>query len=294
MKKISPILLGLSLAVTCSAMAAAQPDAPKHAVLQITREYIKPYKGGMAHDKTESAFIAAETRAKLPVHYVALNSLSGKSRALFLTAYGSFDEWEKDNTLIDKNKELAEAFERAGLADGELLEDVDSLVYAYSDELSYHPRPDLSHAHYVEITVFNVRLGHDADWHKLSKMYRDALDKAGSSAHWAMFQGAYGVNDGAYIALTGDKAMADIDSAMIEGKKLMQSMGEEDWKKIDKLYGECVESAHSELFSINPRQSYPPEEWVAADPEFWKSKPAAKPAMAPAAKPAKEEKKTKP
>ncbi len=75
---------------------------------------------------------------------------------------------------------------------------------------------------------------------------------------------------------------------MLDGKKLMDSMGEEDWKKLDKLYGECVESAHSELFSINPRQSYPPEEWIAADPEFWKPKHA----MAPA-KPAMEEKKAK-
>jgi len=288
MKKISPILLGLSLAVTCSAMAAAQQDATKHAVLQITREYVKPYKAGMAHDKTESAFIAAETRAKFPVHYVALNSLSGKSRALFLTEYDSFADWEKGNALVDKNKELAEAFERAGVADGELLEDVDSHVYTYSDEMSFHPHPDLSHAHYVEVTVFNVRLGHDSDWHKLSKMYRDALDKAGSSAHWAMFQVAYGANDGTYVALTGDKSMPDIDSAMLDGKKLIDSIGEDGWKKLDKLYGECVESAHSELFAINPRQSYPSEELVAADPEFWKPKH-----VAPAAKHAAEEKKAK-
>ncbi|MGP8269876.1 MAG: hypothetical protein ACLQLH_07400 [Terracidiphilus sp.] len=292
MKKITPILLGLSLAVTCCTVAPAQQDSPKHhQVLQITREFIKPGKSGMAHDKTESAFIAAATRSKFPVHYVALNSLSGKSRALFLTGYGSFDEWQKANDLVDHNKELGESFERASLADGELLEDMDSHVYTYSDELSYHPRPDLSHARYVEISVFNVRLGHDADWHKLSKMYRDALDKAGSSAHWAMFQVAYGANDGTYIALSGDKSMADIDTMMMEGKKLVETVGEEDWKKLDKLYGDCVESAHTELFAINPRQSYPPEEWVKADPEFWRPKHA----MAPAAKPAvKEEKKATP
>ncbi len=287
MKKINPILLGLSLAVTCCAVTPAQQDSPKHQVLQITREFIKPGKSGMAHDKTESAFIAAASRAKFPVHYIALNSLSGKSRALFLTAYGSFDEWEKANALVDHNKELGDAFERASVADGELLEDLDSNVYAYSDELSYHPRPDLSHARYVEITVFNVRLGHDADWHKLSKMYRDALDKAGSSSHWAMFQAVYGPNDGTWIALSGDKSMADIDSMMMEGKKLVQSVGEEDWKKLDKLYGDCVESAHTELFSINPRQSYPPEEWVTADSEFWKPRHA----MALAAKPAAKEEK---
>ena len=168
MKKIKPSLLGLSLAVTFNALAVAQQDTTRHDVLQITREFVKPYKAGMAHDRTESAFIAAETKAKFPIHYVALNSLSGKSRALFLTRYGSFDEWEKGNAIVDHNKELAEGFERAGIADGELLSDIDSFVYTYSDELSYHPRGDLAHARYryIEIAVFNVRLGHDADWHK--------------------------------------------------------------------------------------------------------------------------------
>lgn len=60
-------------------------------VLQITREYIKPYKANAAHDKTESAFIAAMSRAKFPAYYVALNSMSGKSRAL-LTQYPTFAE----------------------------------------------------------------------------------------------------------------------------------------------------------------------------------------------------------
>jgi hypothetical protein len=51
-----------------------------------------------------------------------------------------------------------------------------------------------------------------------------------------------------------------------------------------------VESSSHQLFAFNPRMSYVPEEWIKADPDFWKPKPA----MAPAAKPATEEKKAKP
>jgi hypothetical protein len=40
------------------------------------------------------------------------------------------------------------------------------------------------------------------------------------------------------------------------------------------------------LFAVNPRQSYVPDEWVKAAPDFWKPKPAAAPAAKPAAKPA--------
>ena len=110
MRKIGPFVLGLSLAVAGSTLAAAQQDSsatnsvPK--ILQITREFIKPYKNGMAHDKTESACITAMTKAKFPAYYVGMDSMSGKSRALFMTRYSSFDEWEKDNKLVAANPSL--------------------------------------------------------------------------------------------------------------------------------------------------------------------------------------------
>ena len=173
MNKISPILLGLSLAVAGSSIAAAQHTASMPKVLQITREFIKPYKGGAAHDKTESAFVVAMAKAKFPAYYVGLDSLSGKSRALFLTGYDSFDTWEEDNKLVDKNPALSAELERASIADGELLDEVDSGVFTFSEELSYRPHADISHARYMEITEFHIRLGHTGDWHKLTKMYKD-------------------------------------------------------------------------------------------------------------------------
>ena len=67
MKRISPIVLGLSLAVAGSLLSAAQEmssqaSIPK--VLQITREFIKPGKSGMVHDRSESNFVQAMARAK--------------------------------------------------------------------------------------------------------------------------------------------------------------------------------------------------------------------------------------
>lgn len=280
MNRIAPILLGLSLAVAGSSIAAAQQTASIPKVLQITREFLKPYKNGMAHDKTESAFITAMNKAKFPAYYVGLNSLSGKSRALFLTQYASFADWEKDNKIVDKNPTLAGDIERASLADGELLESVDSEVFTYDEDLSYHPHPDISHARYMEITVFHVRLGHREDWERLTKMVKDGNEKAGTSAHWATFEIAYGTEDGTYIILSGDKSMADIDNGIGDGKKFRDAMGEDGMKKLDELYGATVETSRSELFSINPRQSYVSEDWIKAEPDFWKPKMSAPKAAA--------------
>ena len=143
MKMFSPVVLGLSIAVAGRALAAAQETPSDFKVLQVTREYTKPYKNGMAHDKTESAFVQAMNKAKFPAHYIGLTSMSGKSRSLYLTIYDSFAEWEKDNKLVDKNAALGAELERASVADGELLESVDSLVYTWDQDLSYKSRPDL-------------------------------------------------------------------------------------------------------------------------------------------------------
>lgn len=287
MRKLSPFVLGLSIAVAGSALAAAQETTSPMKVLQITREYTKPYKNGMAHDKTESAFIQAMTKAKFPAYYIGLTSMSGKSRSLFLTRYANFAEWEKDNKLVDKNPALGAELERDSIADGDLLESVDSLVYTYDEDLSYKPRSDLGHVRYMEISVFHVRTGHRADWSKLAKIVKDAHEKAGTSAHWGMFEMAYGAMDGEYVALSGDNSMADIDTGFSENKKFMDALGEDGVKNFRELFAKTVDSSRSELFSVNPKMSYVPDEWIKADPEFWKPKPTA----ASAAKPAAAEKK---
>ncbi|MDE3149685.1 MAG: hypothetical protein KGL37_09475, partial [Acidobacteriota bacterium] len=185
MSKISLMLVGLSLVVAGSSLATAQqtPSMPK--VLQITREFIKPGKAGAIHDRSESAFVQAMARARWPTHYIALSSLSGRSRALYITAYDSFAAWQKDNDAVDKNTVLSAELNRAGVADGGLLDSLDQMVFYYEDDLSLRPQPDLSHVRYFEITAFHLRPGHHKEWTDLVKMVIAAHRKAGTNANWA-------------------------------------------------------------------------------------------------------------
>jgi hypothetical protein len=255
-------------------------------VLQITREFVKPYKGGAPHDKTESAFVQAMVRAKWPTHYIALNSMSGKSRALYLTAYNSFAAWEKDNKAVGDNKALAAELDRASVADGELLDAVDQGVYSRDAELSYKPNPDLTHARYLEATVYHVRPGHGKEFSDAVKMVIAIHQRAGTAAHWATFHLEYGGSLGTYVMLSSDKSMSEIDSSFDDDKKYASARTDEERTKLRELFAAAVESSDSELFSINPRQSYPPAEFVKGDPDFWQPKPALVPAAKPAAKPA--------
>jgi hypothetical protein len=255
-------------------------------VLQITREFVKPYKGGALHDKTEGAFVQAMSRAKWPTHYIALNSMSGKSRALYLTRYDSFAAWEKDNKAVGDNKALSAELERASVADGELLDEVDQGVYSRSEELSYKPNPDLTHARYLEATVYHVRPGHGKDFSDAVKMVIAVHQRAATAAHWAAFHLEYGGSLGTYVMLSSDKSMSEIDASFEDDKKYAAARTDEEKAKIRELFAASVESTDSELFSINPRQSYPPVEYVKGDPDFWQPKPTFAPAAKAAAKPA--------
>ena len=274
MKILSPVVLGLSLAVAGSIQAAAQ-DASSYKVLQIIREDTKPGKGGAAHDKTEGAFVQAMEKAKFPTNYIAMTAMSGKSRTLYLTIYDSFADWQKHDQFVEKHPTLSAELERASAADGELLEGIDTVIFTTVPEMSFKPRSDLTHARYVEMSVFHIRGGHRGEWEKLAKLVKDAHEKAGTSAHWTMYEVAYGTNDRTYMALSADDSMADIDTGFAENKKLMDALGPDGVKEMRELSASVIESSYAQLFAINPKQSYPKEEWVKGDPDFWKPKPAA-------------------
>ena len=256
-------------------------------VLTVFREYTKPGKSGTAHEKTESMFVQAMKQAKWPTHYLAVESLSGPSRALFFTGYDSFAAWEKDTLATQKDKALMAALDRAAAADGELLSETDSAALAFREEYSLRPEVDIAHMRYFEISRFQVKQGHDKDWDEIVKLVTVAYKKI-PDVHWATYSAVYGFPDGTYIIFNPMKSAAEIDKNFAAGKGFEEAMGEEGMKKLAALSAAAIESSQTNLFAFNPRMSYPADEWVKADPEFWKPKAAAAPAAAkkPAERPA--------
>ncbi len=287
MNRLTGYLLSSSLLFGCLGTIAAQEQStgahnpPK--VLNILREFTKPGKNGMSHEKTESAFIKAMTAAKSPEHYLAVDSLSGKPRSLFLTGFDSFEAMEKAERGVEKNPAFMEALDRAGVADGELLSDTDSGDFAFREDLSLRPATDIAHMRYFEISLFHIKPGHDKDWETLVKMYQTAFEKM-PDTHWATYEAVYGQQDGTFVIFNPMKSLAEVDRNFATGKQFEEAMGEEGMKKLRELTAATVESSQTNLFEFNPRISYVGEDWIKANPDFWKPKPAA------AAKAKKEEK----
>ena len=90
--------------------------------------------------------------------------------------------------------------------------------------------------------------------------------------------------------LSSHKSLAEIDKGLLQDKQFAVATCEEGIKKFEELYPECCEPAQQQLFDVNPHQSYVQDEWIKADPGFWKPKAAA----ISAAKAPVEDKKAKP
>jgi len=269
----------LPLAVALSPVLNAQKavdDGPPN-VLVVHREYLKPGKGGMLHDRSESAFVQAFKEAKSPYHYFAMDSLSGVSRTLFFFAYDSFADWEKETAAIRGNKDLAEKVDHASMMDGDLLASYDASAMTLRPDLSLN-KGSINGTRYFEITVFVVKPGHVHDFTELSKMYIDTYHKIAPDAHWDTFEVMYGnplptaAGGGIFLVFNLMKSLAETDKSIQDSDKFASELGAAGMQKISELTAASVEATSTNLFAINPSISNPPAEWVKMDPGFWKAK----------------------
>jgi hypothetical protein len=109
------LFTGLAVAGQGSAFAQDQSNGatPPPKVLQITVETLKPGQSGTPHQKTEAAFVEAVKNANWPEHYLGMDALSGRQRAVVLMGYDSFEAWQKDMDATQKNASLAAAIDNA-------------------------------------------------------------------------------------------------------------------------------------------------------------------------------------
>ncbi|HXN17417.1 MAG TPA: hypothetical protein VN875_03725 [Candidatus Binatus sp.] len=276
MKKLCSFLLGASFVLAAAGIAVAQ-DKPgvmrvPPPVLTITREFVKPGKSGVVHERTESAFVKAMTAGKSNQHYLALNSMSGKPRALFLTGYESFEDWEKQNLADMKNATLSAELDRASMADGELLDAMDLSAWVYREDQSLNQTGNLVGIRYMDFEVFQIKPGHEEEWNEAVKIVKDAYAKM-PDAHWAMYQNVFGREAPAFLVITPRKSASEIDRDFANGKQFVDAMGPDGLKKLNELTASAIASSERNLFMISPKMSYMGEDLAKADPDFWGHKP---------------------
>ena len=283
MKKWLCFVAGLFLALAGFPAAHAQtPAAPPPNILNIETVTLKPYQSGH-YDKVASEYAALSQQLKDPTHFLAMESLTGPPRAIYLTGYDSYEalqkneEWLLGDTAIDAKFDALDARQAACISD------VQYTIWHYRPDLSNNVSgADLPHSHYWEVIIFHMRSGHDEQFEELAKLHREANLKIGQNIPWATYEGLMGVTN-TYLVLVPMKSLKDADTGLAHKKDFGAALGDEGRGRMNKLSEKSVASVEDNIWTVNPDWSYVEKSWIEADPQYWGLEPAAKPARKHAA-----------
>lgn len=262
-------LAGLGVSGLQSAIAQ-ETHPPKVLVIQV--ENLKPGKAGSPHQKTEAAVAKLAADAKWPQHYFGMTSLSGPPRALFFFPYDSFAEVGKEMARESDQSEASQKIEQANMEDAELVEAFQTSAYTFRPDLSYKPNAPLKSLHFFEITRIKVKLGHTQEWEEYLKMLQSHLDKSAPDRHLAVYQSAYGwENGGIWLILIPMGSMAEADELFASRDGMRKSMGEDSFKHFRDLAEASIVNSQRNVFAVNPEMSYVWDDWAKGD-SFWQKK----------------------
>jgi hypothetical protein len=246
-------------------------------VLNIIRETLKEGRGP-AHEKVEAEYAATFRKANHPARYVALAAMSGASEVWFVEPMPSFavnQEWEK----ASEKEPLRSALGMMESRDGELRASSRTMWAVYNPEMSYHPeRFNPGKTRYVMAGVYRIKIGHDADLMAGSKAYLAAWEKAHLEGCTLAYQVVFGAPAGTYLFFSMMESMKTLDEAPARMQAIMQAMGADQFAQFMKGAGDLFVSMDETLLEVKPGMSYPPQQFIDADPGFWKPKATPKPA----------------
>ncbi len=273
-------LLGAAIFVTaccCPVTMHAQASAPTYGgskFLVIQREFTKPGRDGSPHQATEAAYMRAAAAGKAPFHYVALTSMSGPNRALFMSSYPTMEALETERKAT--GAALQASLDKSMVADGDLLSQQDSSVWMVDPELSQNTNGPRIGSRYMVVREYVVKPGHTGEWERVVKMVLEGYQKADVGAHWSTYRMVFGNSTGpTYLILTSMKSMNELDGMFDSDPKFAEAMGMDGLKKLDELEASCVESEKTNFFAIDPKMSIPTADQLQAEPDYWHAKATA-------------------
>lgn len=274
----------VSHVVSTMAQTPAPQMPPK--VLTITREEVKPYLD-FEHEKIEIAWARAYADAHSETHSIAMTTMYGTNEAWFMFGYDSFAAVERASREGERNPAVKAANERFMKLDHSFLSGWRGIIATFNEESSYRPAINLAEVRYFWVETFRIRPGHYAEFAEYRSILNAAHAKANIDEHWAVYDVEAGLPTSTVLIFHPLKSLKDVDQFPgMHGKAYADAFSAENQKRIPELQAAYTLSAESNYFAINPQISYPTKELIAADPAFWKPKPAAKPAAKkPAEKP---------
>jgi hypothetical protein len=281
------LLLAIVLCVAISQAQRAQ-SAPPPAILEIYRDPVKPAK------MVEYARI--ESEAALACHrantwpYLTLQTITGPQiEVWYIEGFDSYASVEQSSEPFTRNPSLGAELNRLMETKANLVGDARVVFAHYRDDLSSNVELVRPRARFFTVTLVTVRPGQEREFEEIHRTLKSVRQKASAADNRVVYQIASGMPKDMFIIFSAHDSLQNAGIALDPAvDDYTADVDDSTRNRLDDYTRVAVQNSETWLFSVNPAMSNPAGEWIADDPEFWRSSaplqrqaPAKKPAETP-------------
>ncbi len=248
-------LRALSFLISLSALAQTPPK-----ILQIYQEQLR-LGAAARYEQIEIGASRTCSDRRCPNPYLAIRSVTGMDEVWFLNGYDGFLNMERVWGQYAENATLVADLNRVAEMKADLVFQPRTIVARYREDLSHESGTLFTRMHYVAIETFNIRPGSASDFEQVRLASKSIHEVNKSLEGHLVYEVISGTAAGTYYILTPMLSVQELETARLRGR-------ERDPKLLDLLRNSVV-SSESALYAVSPSMSFPAQEWIGADPDFW-------------------------
>jgi len=245
--------------------ATAPPD-----ILQIYRDSVKP--GKMAeYTRVEGEAANACFRANT-WPYFAVQSITGPEEVWFISGFETYAAMERSAEPFARNAALGAELGKVTEAKASLVSEPSTIFFRYRDELGRNNGLVRPGARFFTLTWFTLTPGHEREFEESQRLIRSVRERAEAPDNRAVYQATSGLSNTVYLSFSPYHTFAEAAESL-DGLLDYDDLDESVRGRVRELLSTSVATSVTYIFAISPPISNPAGEWIADDPEFWKSSP---------------------
>ena len=265
----------LLLAMVCyiSVSQAQQAQSAPPAILEIYRDPVKPAKIAEYTRIEGEAALACARANTWP--YLTLQSITGpQTEVWYVEGFDSYDAVEHSSQPFTRNSTLSAELNRLMEAKANLVGDARVVFAHFRDDLSSNVELVQPRARFFNVTLVTVRPGHEREFEEIHRTLKSVRQKAGAADNRVVYQIASGMPKNIYLIFSAHRSLQNAGVALDPAvDDYAADVDDSTRNRLDDYTRVAVQSSETWLFSVNPAMSNPAGEWIADDPEFWRSSP---------------------
>jgi hypothetical protein len=261
------LLLAASWLTSAAQQAQSAPPPP---VLQIYRDPVKPSKMAEYSRIEGEAALACARASTWP--YLAMQSMTGPQEVWFISGFESYAAMERSAEPFARNAALSAELNRLLEAKANLVTEPRAVYAHYRDDLSSNVGLMQPRTRFLAVTIVTVRSGHEREFEEIHHTIKSVRQRAGAADNRVIYQIVSGMPKNIYLIFSAQHSLQNAGFALDPAvDDYAVDVDDSTRNRLDDYTRVAIQSSETWLFSISPVMSNPAGEWIADDPEFWRS-----------------------